>query len=310
MTATAIQKSHFPAPSNHFGPSYPDLRGCIDLHMHSTCSDGAYEPEFLVEWAAHLGLAAIALTDHDTTRGVRRAQARGREVGVEVIPAAEITVAFSGGTFHLLGFFVDVDNQAFNDQMAAQVRSRNERNRKIVQALCDHGMEVTHEELAKEAGEAVVGRPHIAHVMIRKGYVREFKEAFDLWLGDGKPCFFNKEDFSPKDAIQLVLKAGGVPVLAHPRWLNFRDMAKLEAYIVELKGYGLAGLEVIYSDHEDSFQNTLKDIAKRHGLLITGGSDFHGGGVVKPEVTLGHGPGGGFHVPGDLLGPLKAAAGV
>jgi predicted metal-dependent phosphoesterase TrpH len=276
--------------------------------MHSTCSDGAYEPEFLVDWAAHLGLTAIALTDHDTTNGVRRAQARGREVGVEVIPACEITVAFSGGTFHLLGFFVDVENQAFNDQMAAQVASRNERNRKIVQALCDHGMPVTHEELAAEAGEAVVGRPHIAHVMIRKGYVREFREAFDVWLGDGKPCFFNKEDFSPRDAIGLVLQAGGVPVLAHPRWLNFKDMGKLEEYIVELKGYGLAGLEVIYSDHEDSFQTTLKGIAKRHGLLITGGSDFHGGGVVKPEVTLGHGPGGGFHVPGELLGLLRAAA--
>jgi len=300
----------FPAPSTHLGPHYPDLRGCIDLHMHSTCSDGALEPEYLVEWAAHLGLRAIALTDHDTTRGVRRAQARGAQLGVEVIPACEITVAFSGGTFHLLGFYVDVDNVAFNERMAAQVRSRNERNALIVKALGEHGMHITHEELAAEAGEAVVGRPHIAHVMIRKGYVREFREAFDYWLGDGKPCFFNKEDFSPKDAIELVLHAGGVPVLAHPRWLNFKDMAKLEAYLVELKGYGLRGVEVIYSDHEDSLQAALKDIAKRHDLLITGGSDFHGGGVVKPEVTLGHGPGGGFHVPGELLGPLKAAVGA
>jgi predicted metal-dependent phosphoesterase TrpH len=299
----------FPAPSSYHGPAYADLRGCIDLHMHSTCSDGAYEPEYLVDWAAELGLAAIALTDHDTTRGVDRAIARGRERGVEVIPGCEITVAFSGGTFHLLGFFVNHRDEAFNRRMAGLVESRNERNRKIVAALNQHGVAVSHEELAAEAGEAVIGRPHMAKIMIRKGYVKEFREAFDKYLGEGKPCYFDKEDFSPQDAIGLVLAAGGVPVLAHPRWLNKATAGELDTYIAELAGHGLRGMEVIYSDHPDVFQDALKAIAQKHGLLITGGSDFHGGGQVKPEVTLGHGPGGGFHVPGELLEPLRAAAG-
>ncbi len=298
----------FPSPSQHAGPAYPDLKGCIDLHMHSTCSDGALEPEELVRWAASLGLKAIALTDHDTTKGVDRAQKEGERQGVEVIPATEISVSYSGGTFHLLGYYINHHDRNFNQVMESTVQNRFERNRKIVAALGRHGMEISEQELLDEAGEAVVGRPHMAHIMIRKGYVQSFREAFDRWLGEGKPCHFEKDDFSPKSAIELVLSAGGVPVLAHPFWLQKPDDAEFEAYILELKDYGLKGLEVVYSDHPSELQLKYRALAKKLGLLVTGGSDFHGGGVVKPEVTLGHGPGGGFHVPGELLGPLKAAA--
>ncbi len=298
----------FPEPSRHSGKPRADLTGCIDLHMHSIFSDGHQEPEFLVDWAAHLGLSAIALTDHDNTRGVDRAKARGEQVGVEVIPATEITVSFSGGTFHLLGYFVDHHNQDFNRRLEEQVVQRNLRNSRIVELLAENGMPITEAELKEEAGEAVVGRPHIAKLMVKHRYVREFRDAFDLWIGDGKPCYVEKENFSPKDAIELVLSAGGVPVLAHPRWLNLPS-EKLEPYIEELVGYGLRGLEVIYSDHPDSLQDQLKQIAQKFDLLITGGSDYHGG-TVKPEVTLGHGAGGGFHVPGELLEPLRRAAAV
>lgn len=193
--------------------------------------------------------------------------------------------------------------------MTAVAQSRVDRNVKIVAALKALGMEVTPDELLKEAGEAVVGRPHIAKILMRKGHVANFQEAFDKYLGEGKACYFDKENFTPEDAIKLVLSAGGVPVIAHPFWLNFKTIAELDEYIGKLKGWGLKGMEVVYSDHPDEIQDAYRAMAKKHGLLITGGSDFHGGGIVKPEVTLGHGPGGGFHVPGDLLGPLKAAAG-
>lgn len=304
-----MSTSTFPAPSNHLGPHYPDLSGCIDLHMHSTCSDGALEPEILVDWAASLGLRAIALTDHDTTRGVERARRRGAEKGVEVIAGVEISVNYSGGTFHLLGYGVDHTSEELNSTLAEVLKSREERNQKIVAALNANGMAVTMQELLDEAGEAVLGRPHMAHVLIRKGYVKDFREAFDLWLAEGKPCSFPMLSFGPKDAIELVLKAGGVPVIAHPFWLNKPNLAELEAYLLELKGYGLRGMEVVYSDHPNELQDAYKAMAARLGLITTGGSDFHGGGVVKPEVTLGHGPGGGFHVPGELLDPLKGLFG-
>lgn len=297
----------FPEPSTHDGAPTIDLSGCIDLHMHSKCSDGHYEPEQLVEWASELGLSAIALTDHDTTKGVARAIRRGEELGVEVIPGCEISVTYSGGTFHLLGYFVDYESEAFNKTMAGIMASRTERNRKIVAALNAHGMEITHEELLEEAGEATVGRPHMAQIMIRKGYVSDFREAFDKYLAEGMPCYFPSENFGPERAIKLVLEAGGVPVIAHPFWLNRKSLKDLDAYIGELVGYGLKGMEIVYPDHSPEIQRAYFEIAKKHDLIVTGGSDFHGGGVVKPEVTLGHGTGGDFCVPAELLEGLKAA---
>lgn len=302
--------SDFPEPSSHLGPPHPDLSGCIDLHMHSTCSDGALAPEMLVDWAAELGLKAIALTDHDTTVGVQRAINRGAERGVEVIPGVEISVNYSKGTFHLLGYFVDHKSTVFSEELGAVLKSRQERNEKIVAALNERGMAVTMDEWLEEAGEAVPGRPHMASVLIRKGYVADFREAFDKWLGNGQPCCFPMKSFGPQDAIELVLKAGGVPVIAHPFWLSRDSLEDLEEYLTELKGYGLRGMEIVYSDHPPEIQQAYLEIAERLGMVVTGGSDFHGGGVVKAEVTLGHGPGGGFHVPGELLAPLKAAAGV
>ena len=297
----------FPEPSNHAGPHHPDLTGCIDLHMHSTASDGALEPEQLVDWAAELGLKAIALTDHDTVAGIKRATARGNEKGVEVIPATEISVTYSGGTFHLLAYYIDPDNQEFVEKMRKVIKGRTERNLKIVAALSEHEMEITEKELLEEAGEATVGRPHMARIMIRKGYVADFQEAFDKWIGEGKPCYFGNDSFGPKDAIELVLKAGGVPVIAHPFWLNRKSIEDLDEYIAELKGYGLKGMEIVYSDHPSDLQTEYIKIANKHDLIVTGGSDYHGG-TTKPEVTLGHGPGGGFHVPGELLDGLKKLA--
>jgi len=296
----------FPLPGDFDGPPAADLTGCIDLHMHSVNSDGFFEPEFLVRWAKHLKLRAISLTDHDTMRGVRRAMDEGKRLGVEVIPGCEISVAYSGGTFHLLAYGVPPEHAEFTNRLDEIANNRHKRNKKIVASLAEHGMPVTYEEIREEAGEGVVGRPHIARVLIKRGYVSDNKEAFDKWLGEGRPCYFEKETFGPREAIEHVRRCGGVPVMAHPFWLNRLSLSDLESYLAELKGFGLMGVECVYSDHAPDFRAQSAEIATRLGLIVTGGADFHGG-ATKPEVTLGHGAGGGFKVPGDLLDGLKLA---
>jgi 3',5'-nucleoside bisphosphate phosphatase len=296
----------FPKPATHNGPP-ADVRGCIDLHMHSRCSDGEREAEYLVEWAAHLGLKAISLTDHDTTKGVKRAMQRGRELGVEVIPGCEISVKLTGGTFHLLAYFYDPDDHAFDARLREIADKRESRNRKILIALGEHGMSISYEELLAEAGEAVVGRPHIAALMERKGYVNSRQEAFDKWIANDGPAYFEKDTFGPEEALAFVHKHHAVPVLAHPFWLNRGSLEATEEYLREMKDYGLVGIEVIYPDHDKDWTRGLKDIANRLEFIITGGSDYHGG-KTKPHTTLGHGEGGGFQVPPSVLDTLSAAA--
>jgi len=274
--------------------------------MHSRCSDGSQEPEFLVEWAAALGLKAISLTDHDTTRGVQRAMARGRELGVEVVPGCEISVKLSGGTFHLLAYFYDLDDAAFEARLREIADKRESRNRKILAALGKHGMAISYDELLAEAGEAVIGRPHIAAIMERKGYVKTRQEAFDKWIANDGPAYFEKDTFGPGEALAFVRKHKAVPVLAHPYWLNRGSLGATEDYLREMKGLGLMGIEVVYPDHDRQWTSGLTEIAKRLGLIITGGSDYHGG-KTKPDTTLGTGEGGGFRVPADLLDALRQA---
>ncbi|MBX3459882.1 MAG: PHP domain-containing protein [Planctomycetes bacterium] len=296
----------FPPPSDFLGP-HADVRGCVDLHMHSRCSDGAREPEYLVEWAAALGLRAISLTDHDTTRGVKAAMAAGKRLGVEVVPGCEISVKLSGGTFHLLAYFYDPDDAGFDARLREIADKREGRNRKILAALGELGMPLTYEELLAEAGEAVVGRPHIAALMERKGYVKSRQEAFDKYIANDGPAYFEKDTFGPAEALAFVRKHHAVPVLAHPYWLNRGSLEATEAYLAEMKDLGLAGIEVIYPDHDEHWTRGLLAIAERLGLLVTGGSDYHGG-RTKPHTTLGHGEGGGFRVPAELLDKLRAAA--
>jgi predicted metal-dependent phosphoesterase TrpH len=296
----------FPPPSTHNGPA-ADVSGCVDLHMHSRCSDGSQEPEYLVEWAAALGLSAISLTDHDTTRGVKRAMARGRELGVEVIPGCEISVKLSGGTFHLLAYFYDPDDAEFEGRLREIADKRESRNRKILKALGEFGMQISYDELLAEAGEAVVGRPHIAALMERKGYVKTRQEAFDKWIANDGPAYFEKDTFGPEEALAFVRKHNAVPVLAHPYWLNRGSLEATEAYLREMKEFGLMGIEVIYPDHNEQWTRGLTDIAKRLGFIITGGSDYHGG-KTKPKTTLGTGEGGGFRVSAALLENLRSAA--
>ncbi len=297
--------SKFPAPSSHRGPP-ANVAGCIDLHMHSRCSDGEQQPEFLVEWAAALGLQTISLTDHDTTRGVERAIKAGNQLGVEVIPGCEISVKLSGGTFHLLAYGYDPNDQNFDARLREIAAKREARNRNILQALAELGMPMAYGELTAQAGEAVVGRPHIAALMVRKGYAQSQQEAFDKWIANDGPAYFEKDTFGPQEALGFVREHNAVPVLAHPYWLNRGSLAATEEYLREMKGYGLMGIEAIYPDHDAEWTQGLLAIASRLGLIVTGGSDYHGG-KTKPHTTLGHGEGGGFKVPAALLDSLRNA---
>lgn len=299
----------FPEPSTFKGPAAASVRGCVDLHMHSNFSDGERPPEYLVRWAAQLGLKAIALTDHDTTRGVKQAMALGRDLGVEVVPGCEISVKLSNGTFHLLAYCFDPDDEAFDARLREIAANRESRNRKILQALTGMGMPIAYEELAAEAGEAVIGRPHIAALMVHKGFVQTRQEAFDKYIDNDGPAYFEKDTFGPAEALAFVRKHNAVPVLAHPYWLNRGSLEATETYLREMKGYGLLGIEVIYPDHDQAWTRGLTDIAGRLDLIITGGSDYHGG-RTKPHTTLGHGEGGGFCVPAEVLAGLKKAAGL
>ncbi|MHC4840261.1 MAG: PHP domain-containing protein [Planctomycetota bacterium] len=296
----------FPPPSQADGPHAQDLHGCIDLHMHTTFSDGEKPPEYLVDWARELGLSAISITDHDNCNSIDRALAAGKSNGVEVIPGVEISVNLSGGTFHLLGYFVDHTDESFRRRLRETVESRNTRNDKILAALAEIGMDVSLTELQELAGEAVIGRPHIAALLLQKGFVASRQEAFDRYIAEGKPCYFEKEDFTPEDAIALIRQAGGVPVLAHPVWANRGGIAETEAWLKPLLEAGLMGLECHYPDHDAEWTSSLIDFCKSHNLVVTGGSDYHGGNV-RPDTTLGHGRGGGFRVEAELLIGLRHA---
>jgi len=298
--------TNLPPPSDFQGPHAESLAGCVDLHLHSRLSDGACEPEYLVEWAAALGLKAISLTDHDTTRGIQRAVRRGTELGVEVIPGVEISVKLSHGTFHLLAYYYDPHDAGFEATLRDIAGKREARNRRIVQALTSYGMPISYEEVLEEAGEAVVGRPHIAAVLERKGYVSSRQQAFDDWIADDAPCYFEKDTFGPEQALRFVREHKAVPVIAHPIWLNRGGLDKTEEYLKQLKAWGLLGLEAIYPDHDEVWTRGLIEIAQRLGLIVTGGSDYHGG-RTKPHITLGHGEGGGFKVPAWVLEGLQAA---
>ena len=299
--------TEFPSPSTYKGPPSESLSGCVDLHMHSTCSDGERAPEYLVEWAAQLGLKAIALTDHDTTAGIRRATQRGQELGIEVIPGCEISVKLSGGTFHLLAYCYDPADAGFEAKLREIADKRESRNRNIVESITSHGMPITYEEVLAQAGEAVVGRPHIAAVMENKGYVRSRQEAFDKWIANDGPCYFEKDTFGPEEALRFVREHKAVPVIAHPIWLDRGGLDKTEEYLKQLKEWGLLGLEAIYPDHDEVWTQGLIEIAKRLGLIVTGGSDYHGG-KTKPHTTLGHGEGGGFKVRPSVLEALQSAS--
>ena len=260
----------------------------IDLHTHSTASDGSYSPAEVVRLAKEGGLTAVALTDHDTVDGLPEAVAAGDKFGVEVIPGVEISAQFPGGTMHILGLFVDYRNGRLDERLAVLKQARIDRNPRIIAKLNALGIPITMEQVDRISGGGQVGRPHIARALMEAGYVQDLQGAFDKYLGWHKPAYVSKFRFPPDQALAMIREAQGIPVLAHPFTLGLGSASALRNLVIELKGLGLAGLEVYYSEHTPEQEALYLKLARELDLQISGGSDFHG--LNKPEITLGSMP--------------------
>jgi predicted metal-dependent phosphoesterase TrpH len=243
-------------------------------------------PAEVVRLAHESGLSGLSLTDHDTVLGVDEATAEAKRLGIAFIPGIEISCSYPRpGTLHLLGYGIDPHSAELASMTKGLVRARDERNARVVEALQKQGVAITIAEVLAASGAGTTGRPHIAAVLMRKGYVSSIREAFNKYLGQGGSAFFDKEQLSPRRAIEMIHSAGGVAVLAHPVQLRKENHAQLENAIKELVDLGLDGVEVIHSDHRASLIQELTELADRFGILKTGGSDFHGSS--KPHIRLG-----------------------
>ena len=278
------------------------MPGQIDLHIHTTASDGTDTPRQAVELAAKLGLAAIAITDHDSVFGVAEACAAGRELGVEVVPGIEISADYKGNHAHILGLFIDLEAPSLRPALDWAVNEREARNEKIVGAMEADGLPISLAALRREYPNAVLGRPHMAEHLMKHGIVSSVKEAFDRYLADGKPYYRPRERMPMDQAIDAIRQAGGIAILAHPMQYGY-DAGEREAFIQAGIAAGAAGLEAYYSEHSPSEQAELLDTAARYGLAVSGGSDYHG--ARKPHIAMGSGIEGSLDVPFQVLEALK-----
>ena len=260
----------------------------VDLHVHSTKSDGSYTPRELVEYAVKKGLAAFALTDHDTTEGLAEAFLAAEGKDIEMIPGIEFSTEYQGKDIHILGLYIDYEGEEFRKYLKDFQESRRNRNEKMCKKLVEHGVDIGYEELKERFPGAVLTRAHYARFLWEEGYVSSMKEAFDRYIGDHAPCFLPREKVTPVQAVKLILKAGGVPILAHPVLYGMSDK-RLEELVAELKEAGLKGIEAVYSTYNSGEERQMKKLAGKYGLLISGGSDFHG--AAKPGLDLATGYG-------------------
>lgn len=274
----------------------------IDLHTHSTASDGTVAPADLVARAAEMGVAAMALTDHDTVEGLPEAAAAGAVHGVRVVPGVELSCEVDAGTLHLVVLFLEGDDGPLQSRLGALRAGRDDRNLRIVETLQAHGMDVALDEVLAEAGTGSVGRPHVAAVMRAKGYVASINEAFDEWLAKGRTAYVERDRLEAGDAVALAHASGAVAVLAHPLSLD-RPPEELEAFVASLAEAGLDGLEVEYGRYDRDERAVLRAMADRHGLALSGGSDYHG--LYKPDLDVGVGRGD-LSVPDDWLADLES----
>ena len=248
-------------------------------------------------------MSALAITDHDTIDGVAEAIQAGRALGIEVIPGIELSSRWGNTELHILGYFLDWNSVELRRHLTRFQDARHVRNPRIIDKLNALGIHLTYDDVKALAGKASIGRPHIARVLIEKGYVTSAKEAFDRYLADGAAAHVPRELPEPAEAIAVIKAARGVPVLAHPSWLDRSE--GIYKICEQLKSVGLGGIEVHYSTHRPEQTGAYLDVARRLDLLVTGGSDFHG--VTKPDIEVGIGRGQ-LKVPEALLEPLRKAA--
>lgn len=278
----------------------------IDLHVHSNASDGTLTPTEVVALAVKNNISVIALTDHDTLDGLPEAEAAAthyRENGksIYIIPGTEISVSYRDKDIHILGLFIDVNNEQLTKSLEEARVKRDERNEKMTANLREVGIDITIEKMREKEGDAVLTRAHFAKYMVEKGYIKTMKDAFNRYLNNDSPYYVKREYLSPEEAIRLIHLAGGLAVLAHPLLYKF-TLNEVDEMIAYLTNIGLDGIEAIYSANTGFDEGRLLHFANKYGLVITGGSDFHG--ANKPELDLGVGRGN-LHVPETLLDELE-----
>lgn len=250
-----------------------------DLHLHTIFSDGTSTPEELVSQSKAKGLFCISVVDHDAVGGIERAAAAGGKEGIEVIPGIELSAEWQGLEIHMLGYFIDYKRPYLVEKLASLAQTRVERVYKIIDKLKEAGIDLEPESVFDMAEAGTVGRLHVARAMVKKRITSSTFEAFQKYLGERRPAYVCGFRFSPEDAIKLIKGVGGIPVLAHPYIIKHDEL------IPQLVACGLMGLEVYYPEHTQAMINYYLDLAKKHKLLVTGGSDFHG--LAKPDVSIG-----------------------
>jgi predicted metal-dependent phosphoesterase TrpH len=278
----------------------------VDLHAHSTASDGSDPPSRLIELAVDCRLSALALTDHDTLEGIAEARTAAEGTDLELIPGTELSLQYDGGGMHLVVLWLEPGSGPLQDRLEELQEGRGDRNARITERLTELGMPVDLAEVEEEAGGGSVGRPHIAQVMVRKGFVPDIRTAFEVWLGSGKPAYVDRPRLNPEDAIALARQSGAVPVLAHPHTLGITRAEEMSRLLQRLRGAGLVGLEALYSSYLRHEREGYAHLARRFGLVPSGGSDYHG--TYKPGLALGHGYGD-LVVPESVLEELRGYAG-
>jgi len=269
----------------------------VDLHLHSTASDGTTAPSGVVELAAACGLQSIALTDHDSTAGIAEARKAGSKVGVDVITGIEMSTAFTRGELHMLGYLIDPENSTLRDRLQQFRDSRERRAETIVERLQAAGIPITLERVLASAAGGAIGRPHVARALVEAGQAKSVADAFDRFLVPGKVGYVPHFRLTPPEAIELIHAANGVAVLAHPY-----STGAVETIVPELVADGLDGLEVFYSLYNDDQQAFLARLAGHHDLVPTGGSDFHGTGEREGHEI------GSANVPDDTVDRLRRVA--
>lgn len=270
----------------------------IDLHTHSTASDGIYAPDDLLHRASEAGLRVLALTDHDTTNGVAQAAEAARGLNIDFIPGVELNTDTSGGEVHILGYFPEFERPAFQAVLKTLRDARERRGQRMVEQLNEHGIAVSWERV-REIAQGTVGRPHVAKALIEAGYVKSVSEAFNKYIGKGCIGFVPRYHLSPVDATRLIDSANGLPVIAHP--LDLPGLTTLRAWLPKLLAAGMVGLETYYGPYTSENERELLALAREHDLIPTGGSDFHGPGIHPTPL-------GGRYVPAEAVERLKAAS--
>ena len=292
----------------------------VDLHSHSNKSDGSLTPTQLVWMAVEKGLSALALTDHDTTDGLNEAMAAAADynrqltegtlkplasgktpVPLEIIPGIEFSTEYEGKDIHIVGLYIDYEAPFFKEQIQAFVDSRIARNQKMCANLQEAGIDISYEKLLAAFPGSVITRGHYARYLLEQGYVKSMPEAFDRYVGDHTKYFVPREKVTPAQAVELILKANGIPVLAHPTLYHMSD-ARLEKLVSGLADAGLIGIEAIYSTYNAAEERQMRALAAKYNLCISGGSDFHGANKPNLELATGYGK---LFIPEEVLTNLK-----